>query len=95
MDYRGPVNNTMLDLLGGIRSACTYVPPTTPPQKRFVEGFFVYGGGVRSACTYGTPYPSCCFLHFTGDQHTVMELEYGRVWAGSYIISQNVFMNQF
>jgi GMP reductase len=25
VEYRGPVNATMLDLLGGIRSACTYV----------------------------------------------------------------------
>ena len=23
--YRGPVNNTVLDLLGGLRSSCTYV----------------------------------------------------------------------
>jgi len=23
--YRGPVNNTILDILGGVRSACTYV----------------------------------------------------------------------
>lgn len=25
MPYRGPVNETILDILGGIRSACTYV----------------------------------------------------------------------
>jgi len=27
--YRGPVNNTVLDLLGGIRSTCTYVGANT------------------------------------------------------------------
>lgn len=25
LDYRGPVENTLLDILGGVRSACTYV----------------------------------------------------------------------
>lgn len=25
LDYRGPVDNTVLDILGGVRSACTYV----------------------------------------------------------------------
>ena len=25
MPFRGPVNDTLLDILGGIRSACTYV----------------------------------------------------------------------
>ena len=25
VDYRGDVENTMLDILGGLRSACTYV----------------------------------------------------------------------
>lgn len=25
MPFRGPVNETVLDILGGIRSACTYV----------------------------------------------------------------------
>ena len=25
VDYRGDVDNTMLDILGGLRSACTYV----------------------------------------------------------------------
>ena len=27
--YRGPVDNTVLDLLGGIRSTCTYVGANT------------------------------------------------------------------
>jgi len=27
--YRGPVNNTVLDLLGGLRSTCTYVGANT------------------------------------------------------------------
>jgi GMP reductase len=25
IDYRGPVENTLQDILGGVRSACTYV----------------------------------------------------------------------
>ena len=25
LDYRGPVENTLQDILGGVRSACTYV----------------------------------------------------------------------
>jgi GMP reductase len=30
--YRGPVKNTVLDLLGGLRSACTYVGAPTLKQ---------------------------------------------------------------
>jgi len=30
--YRGPVRNTVLDILGGLRSACTYVGASTLKQ---------------------------------------------------------------
>jgi GMP reductase len=29
LDYRGPVENTLQEILGGVRSACTYVGART------------------------------------------------------------------